>query len=181
VPLSDHPQGGVLSLDLSGHVGVCYAPLNLPRDEPPAFATWHLPYVGGEGGRYAAFEDELGRTLDELEPSKLLLEAPLPLPAQTHMRTCQQQLTLRGIAYMEAWRASVAVFEVDALTVRGAVLGQARFSKGIAKREVVQWCRRRGWKVPTHDAADAALLWEYYRRQIAGVPKAAGPLWREAY
>lgn len=170
------PPGGVLALDLSSVTGVAYGPMDAKN---PTFGTWHLPHIGGEGARYAAFENVLADAMDYLQPRKLVLEAPLPLPAMNNRRSAFQQITLRGISYSEAWRASCAVFEIDAMSVRLGMLGQSRFAKDTVKREVVRFCLRRGLKVPDHNAADSVLLWLWYQAQSQGRLRIAGPLFQE--
>lgn len=168
-------DGPILALDLASTVGWAAGHVG---DLAPSFGTWHLPHMGGEGARYAAFENELAAAMDLLAPSHLVLEAPLPLWAQTTMRVTCQQLTLRGIAYAEGWRASCPVSEVSNEIVRSAILGRARYPKGTVKHEVVRYCRGRGFKVPDHNAADACLVWLWHTGQLQGVRAIAGPLFR---
>jgi hypothetical protein len=166
----------VLALDLSSHVGFAYGHLDCTM---PHFGTWHLPQKGGEGGRFAAFENVLADTMDQFGPSSLLIEKHLPLPALNNTPAARQQFGLRAFCYAEAWRASVPVSEIDAQYLRYALMGQ-RLSRDIAKREVMQYCRKRGWKVLDDHSADACLLWEWHRRQMNGGRPVAGPLWRDA-
>lgn len=171
--------GGILALDLAGTVGWAYGAIGA-RD--PAFGCWHLPYEGGEGARYAAFENELAAAIDRFVPARLILEAPLSflaLISRSNMRVMTQQYTLRGIAYAEGWRGAIPVTEVDSFTVRQEVLGQGRFGKDVVKREVVRYCRQRGWRVPDHNAGDACLTWEWLSRRLSGRGPVAGPLFRE--
>jgi Holliday junction resolvasome RuvABC endonuclease subunit len=169
--------GGILALDLASTVGWAHGGL---ADAAPKFGIWMLPQGQGEGARYAAFENALAAAMDRIQPERLILEAPLPLMAQTQARTAQQQYTLRGIAFAEAWRASVPIMEIDALTVRREVMGQGRFSKDTVKREVVRYCRVRGWRVPDHNAGDACLTWEWLSQRLRGAAPVAGPLFRAA-
>jgi Holliday junction resolvasome RuvABC endonuclease subunit len=173
---TDPPLGGVLCLDLSLTTGFAYG---MRTDRGPAFGIWKLPRIGGEGARGAYFENTLARMLYDCQPSNLVLEAPLPLPAQTHMKTCEQQLGLRQLAYVEAWRAKVPVSEISALTVRMELMGTARFRKNEVKAEVMKFIRARGWMVTDHNAADACMLWLWHMRRMTGMPPVAGPLFRE--
>lgn len=173
--MPDLPPGGVLALDLSRTTGWAYGHAG---NRVPAFGVWHLPNGGLEGARYAAFENVLADAMDRLAPSCLVLEAPLPLMAQTHAKTAQQQYTLRGFACAEAWRGSAALHEVDAFTVRAEVLGKGRFAKDQVKREVVRYCRGRGLKVPDHNAGDAVLVWIWFTDRARGRPVVAGPLFQ---
>lgn len=170
--------GGILALDLSSHCGWAYGP-ELARD--PLFGTWHLPYPGGEGARYAAFENELAAAIVRLQPGSVVLEASLSFQALlgvSTMAVMRQQLTLRGFAYSEAWRASIPISEVSADIVRLALLGQSRFAKGKVKGEVIRYCRAQGWKVPDDNAADACLTWAWTVNQRRGIRPASGPLFQ---
>jgi Holliday junction resolvasome RuvABC endonuclease subunit len=160
--------GGVLALDLSGTVGWAYGAIDAPD---PSFGCWHLPRIGGEGARFAAFENELAAAMDRWSPSAVVLEAPLSLQALCGVSTLKvvaQQLTLRGIGYAEAWRASAPISEVSSDMVRLAMLGQSRFKKDTVKTEVVAYCHARGWKVPDHNAGDACLVWAWQCTQMRG-------------
>jgi Holliday junction resolvasome RuvABC endonuclease subunit len=167
--------GGTLALDLASTVGWAYGGL---RDANPAFGCWKLPPIGGEGARFAAFENTLAAAIEELQPSRMVCEAPMPLQALIGVSTLKvvsQQLGLRAIAYSEAYRASIPISEVSSDMVRYAILGAARFAKGKVKIEVVNYCRSRGWKVPDHNAGDAVLVWLWHKGQLSGSPL-AGPL-----
>lgn len=167
----DDPEG-LLALDLAGVVGWCYGGR---YDRHPMYGTWHLPHIGGEGARYCAFENTLAAEIARLKPKKLLLEAPLPLPAMNNRRSAFQQITLRGIAWSEAYRASIPIGEIDSTTVRMGTLGRL-YSKDLIKREVVKFCRDLKWNPPDHNAADACLLWLWHRAQINGTLRVPGPM-----
>lgn len=173
--------GGVLALDLSSSVGWAYGSLDAVV---PAFGVWLLPHTGGEGGRFAAFENALAAAMDQMVPSRVVVEAPLSFQALlgvSNMRVMCQQYTLRGFAYAEAWRANVPISEVSSDIVRLAMLGQSRFAKGTVKREVVAYCRARGWRVPDHNAGDACLVWAWFVGQVSGRRAVAGPLFASVH
>jgi Holliday junction resolvasome RuvABC endonuclease subunit len=172
--------GGVLALDLSSNCGVAYGPIDSQR---PWFACWRLPRTGGEGARYAAFENELAAAMDAMQPSHIVLEAALSLQALasvSNIAVTRQQLTLRGVAYMEGYRASVAVTEVSSDIVRYAMLGQSHFKKGTVKSEVIRYCRERGIDVWDDNAADAILTFLWHCTQLRGGRAVAGPLFAGA-
>jgi Holliday junction resolvasome RuvABC endonuclease subunit len=171
--------GGVLALDLSSMVGWAYGGLDSPA---PLFGCWRLPPVGGEGARYATFENELVKAMRERRPGRLVLEAALSLQAlaaSSNIQVTRQQLTLRGIAYAEAYRASVPICEIDSFTVRQAMIGVGRFPKGQAKIEVIRHCKGRGWNVPDDNSADACLTWAWHTTQLRGGRPVAGRLFAE--
>jgi hypothetical protein len=170
--------GGVLALDLASTVGWAYGVIDAPA---PLFGCWKLAW--GEGARYASFENELAAALEEHRPGEIVLEAPMRLAALcgvSTLRVVAQQLTLRGIAFAEAWRASLPPpEEISAEDVRRAMLGQSRFAKDTVKREVVAYCYARGWRVPDHNAGDACLLWAWRTTQLRGGGPVAGRLFAE--
>jgi hypothetical protein len=170
-------RGGLLTLDLAGTVGWAYGPLNAVA---PIFGHWDRPRFGGEGALYVAFENTLQDVVEEFGPGRMLLEKPLGLPAQTDMRSCRQQLTLRGFAVAEAHRSSIAVSEIDAYTARLEVIGTGWFAKGTVKAEVIRHCRARGVMVTDHNEADAVILWFWERQRLLGIPRIVGPLGRWA-
>jgi Holliday junction resolvasome RuvABC endonuclease subunit len=170
-------QGGVLTLDLGGVVGWAYAPLDAVS---PYADTITLPKVGGEGMRYASFENELAALIERLAPSAMVLEAPLRFAAQNNERACRQQYTLRGFAYSEGHRASVPVSEQDVDTIRLEVFGICRFSGRDPKAEVVRMLRARRILVTNHNAADAVAIWLWHKQRMRGISPVAGALWRSA-
>jgi Holliday junction resolvasome RuvABC endonuclease subunit len=167
-----------MTLDLSSCVGWAYG---LTDSNAPRFGVWRLPHIGGEGAKYCAFENELAAAIGVLRPGSLVLEASLSLQALAGVSTiavARQQLTLRGIAYSEAYRASIPISEVSSDIVRLAVLGTSRFAKNQVKYEVVRYCRSIGLMVPDHNAADAVLVWLWYKGQMNRTSPVAGPLFR---
>jgi hypothetical protein len=172
--------GGALALDLSSTTGWCYGLIGALA--PEGFGVWRLPYDGGEGGRYAAFENAMIEGMHLWSPSRVILEAPFTFQALLGVsteRVMKQQYTLRGIAYAEAWRAGVPIEEVSSDLVRLEVLGQSRFAKDTVKREVIKYCRGRGWNVPDHNAGDACVIWVWLNARLSGRAPVSGPLFRE--
>jgi hypothetical protein len=59
------------------------------------------------------------------------------------------------------------VEEIDCDKYRQAVLGQSRLTadqkaRGLTMKDLsMRYCRYRGWTPPTHDAADAAIMFHY--------------------
>jgi hypothetical protein len=165
-------SGGILALDLARTFGWTYGLIGDPK--PHYGSVWLREPT--EDARYLAFDDWMIDAIERMAPAQLVLEAPLPLPAHTSLMITAQQLTLRGIARMEAWNASIPIFEVDPGTVRADIMGRRYFAKDTVKREVLRHCLRMGWRVPDHNAGDSALLWLWYCRQRLGIRPAAGPL-----
>ena len=169
-----HRPGGVLALDLSSYVGWAYG---LADSNAPAFGVIRLPHIGGEGAKYATFENELAAFISIHQPGSLVLEASLSLQALAGVSTiavARQQLTLRGIAYSEAYRASIPISEVSSDIVRRDVLGTSRFAPKQVKYEVIRYCRAQGWSVPDHNAGDACCVWQWQIMQLSGTRGVAG-------
>ena len=164
-------QGGILALDLSSVTGWAYGPLDWAA---PEAGIWLLPKQGGEGARYAALENELIDVVDAWAPARIVCESPIPLPAMNNVTAAYQQLGLRAIVKALAWRESIPMSEVSADIVRLEILGIARGQA--IKTHVLHWCRRvKRWDIDDHNAADAAMLWEWERRHIGGPPQ--GNIW----
>lgn len=153
----------MIALDLSSQVGWAIGPIG----GRPLLGTWVLPSIGGEGARFASFENELADAMAVHEPSILALEAPLPLPAQNNAQVARQQMGLRAVALSEAYRASAAAHEVDVYTVRRDVIGTGRFPAGKAKDAVMAFAKREGYDPPDHNAGDALILWLYYASRLS--------------
>lgn len=171
---SDLTPGGCLTLDLAGTTGWCYG--NLASGDMPNFGTIILPRPSTEAARFVSLDNELTAAFETLEPSRVVIEAPLRLMAHTQLSVTQQQLGLRAIALAACYRASISVSEIGADLVRDQMMGRHRFSKGGTKREVVAFVRSCGLSIQDHNAADAAMIWMWARRQLAGIPPAAGPM-----
>jgi hypothetical protein len=118
-----------------------------------------------------------------IRPSAAVVESTLSLAALARYSSYQiasQQIGLRTVVYIVAWRYSCAVAEIDARTVRSEVMGLPRNTpREAAKREAIRWCRRQGWRVIDDNEADACLIWVWNANRLRGVPPCAGPLWRE--
>jgi hypothetical protein len=161
------PPGGTLCLDLARTTGAAYGTLDCFA---PWFEDWHMPSVGGEGARFAALENEIVAAFERFHPCRLVLEAPIPLPAMNNRAAAWQQLGMRAIVRCIAYREAVAVTEVSATLVRSELLGfaSAPGKPNAVKSHVLHFCRRKGWDVPSHNAGDACMLWEWQRRRLAG-------------
>lgn len=191
------PPGGLLTLDLSTHVGWCYGLIT--ERLPLALGTWDLPTFNGTklglgakvpygsvGHRGMAFENELignflavgkGRNKVAL-PSEIAIERPLPPAGQTDTEVC---LLLYGLAfstYVQAHVASVPVTSIEVRSVRHEVFGLDL--RGVSpkrlKTEVVRLIRAKGIPAKDHNQADAAAVWLCRKQRKT---HGAGPLWEE--
>ncbi len=155
--------GGILTYDVGISTGWAYGH---STDNEPTFGGLILPVMGGEGAKFAAFENEVAGHMDLFQPKHVRCAVPLHHMAGDSRASVQQQLGLRALVVCEAYRASAAYGEVDEYTARLEVLGTGRFKKGTVKPIVLAWCRKQGWSPGTHDQGDALVLWEYFRRRL---------------
>jgi hypothetical protein len=150
----------VLALDLARITGWAYGPAAW---EVPMFGCWEMPKQGGEGARFAQFENMLIDAIEDWHPGHIICESPLPLPAQINRRTAWQQIGMRAMVFAYAWRCSIPVSEVSADLVRSELIGITRDPD--IKELVKKYCRRHGWMVRDHNAADACMLWAWRRKR----------------
>ena len=156
--------GGILALDLARVVGFAYGHTGANR---PEVGTIDLPQIGGEGRRYSAWVNESAAIAKILQPTQIIMAAPLPLPAMNNRMSAFQQITLRGITRVFAYRCGCAVVEIDEREARTDVLGRSRWpGKDGAKKAVWQWAKRMDLEAPDHNAADAAVLWMWLDRRL---------------
>lgn len=151
---------GTLCLDLSLSVGWAFG---LHDDPAPRCGVWLLPSSADLGRRYAALGNELADAIALFQPRLVLMEAPLV----RQDRSARLLLGLAAHVESTCYRWEVECREAHSGTVRKAVLGRGTFPKDQAKPAVLAWCEARGWAVPSHDAADACVLFEYARLQAA--------------
>lgn len=178
--------GGILAIDLGVHAGWCYGNVH---DLVPDFGGWELPVPADltdvsvthrddvlVGARGAALENELEGLMALLRPRYMAMA--LRFAAS---QTSAYLLTgLAVAAEISAYRQNVLPSKVAESEARKHVLGRGSFSerdpdnqnraiKGTgterAKKAAVAWCLGKGWKVPTHDVAEACVIWEFERRR----------------
>lgn len=164
--MAPHPApGGVLALDLGSTVGWAYGHIEQQR---AASGRWRLRFEGeGEGDRYRRLSNETYETLERLQPSRLIVEAPLVLAASASAghqsdRSVNQQRGLRAIVWCEASRMGMRPQEFSADLVRYELLGRSRFKKGTIKQIIVAWAKDQGYRPVDHNEADAIALWTYW-------------------
>ena len=159
--------GGILALDLARVTGWCYG---TALANMPVVGSWVMPLEGGEGCRFASFENELIAAVETFQPSHIYAEAPLPLAAMNNRASAWQQLGMRAFVRSVGYRYAIPVGEISADMVRMELLGMSRVVGNPAgiKTRAVLWCKRAGIAVSDHNQADAVLLWEWARRRKAG-------------
>src|SRR5215471_484610 len=119
--MSKLPQAGVLALDLARFIGIAYGPLS--ERVPVTVDTWEMPSFGGKGCIGYCFQETLFKFLSEHQPSHIIMESTLPLPAMNNRSAAMQAFGMAYMVYAEAYNQSISVSEVDATTARREVLG----------------------------------------------------------
>jgi Holliday junction resolvasome RuvABC endonuclease subunit len=156
--------GVILFLDLAGTIGWA---AGRKGDDPPAMGAIKLPDGPHYGNRLMAAENALIDLIETHRPARIVCEAPLRLKAQSNAATARWLYGLLAYCHGEAARYQLPVEEVDADKCRKAVLGQSRVTadqkaRGLTMKILsLRYCRYRGWNPPTHDAADAAVMFYY--------------------
>jgi hypothetical protein len=150
--------GGILALDLGARLGWAYG---LTEDEWPSVGIWKLK--GSEASRFASLEKNLILFCNISKPRTFVLEAPLVPSAMSNDYGVRAAYGYRAIVLAEVHRRRADLVEQTVQVVRTDRLGANSFPKGAVKHEVVNYWRRRGFLIRDHNAADAALLWEWYR------------------
>lgn len=167
-----------LALDLATNTGACWG----KGDVLPTLSSFRMPSTGDDVGRFLCdYEDRLRRLLDEVEPTRIVFEAPV-LPrakwnAETkrveggvRLLTTRKLQGLAGVTEMVAHREGLPCHEVQPAEVKQALTG-----KGNAKKhEMVAACRAFGLKPDTYmhegkpasDEADAFGVWLCVVRRI---------------
>jgi hypothetical protein len=160
--------GGLLTLDLSGHVGWSYGS---GGPVPDIYGCWHLRQPT-RGGRFDAFRTALWDAIDQWAPAEILMEAPLPPPAQTSAGSARQQYGLAAYVEGECGQAGIPVLERSADEVRRLLIGRSRSRRGnggpdlfgrpvqqTIKAMVIAHVRSLGLPVADDNVADAIALY----------------------
>jgi hypothetical protein len=160
--------GGTLTLDLSSHVGWAYG---TGGPIPDSYGLWQLPQPT-RGGRFNAFRSRLEDFIDQWAPSEILMEAPLPLPAQNNAGSARQQYGLAAYVEGECAQARIPVLERNVDDVRRLLIGRSRSRRGTGgpdlfgrpiqqgiKDMVIAYVRSLGLPVHDDNVADAIALY----------------------
>jgi Holliday junction resolvasome RuvABC endonuclease subunit len=167
----------ILALDLSRTTGWAFGHqfANAPR-----FGRIFIDKISFEGGRFLAFRENIAELFEELQPDRVVMEAPQPMERwHTTMDTMMQQLGLRAFVVAEAAKHNAALTSVSCNIVRGDILGQSRFAKNTVKQTVTRFCWERGWRVRDDNEGDAALMWLWAIQAWRGNRRRSGPLFVE--
>lgn len=146
----------ILALDLATTTGWCHG---LPGAETPRIGVIRLRPPAAAGRAYyghigAGMEEWLCDLIPVINPRLIVYEAPL----LRHKGAAAARIALGLAMIVEtvAYQHDVRIMENHAGNTRKLVMGKGNPTK----EQIIDWCSARGWDTPTHDAADAALLWQ---------------------
>jgi Holliday junction resolvasome RuvABC endonuclease subunit len=174
-------MASVLALDMApGVTGYCFG--DLSSKLPSKHGFWRMPNIGGEGAIYTAFANVLWDSIEELQPTALVIENPLPPQAQTDTSTAFKIYAMRGYCLEACNRHSVAFAGVGANDVRVGLLGRCRWPGGSAegKKAIVRHVRSLGLPVSDHNEADAIMVWLFWRAEMIRAESGRDPMFRDA-
>jgi Holliday junction resolvasome RuvABC endonuclease subunit len=146
-----------LGLDLASTVGwACGA-----AGERPRLGSVKL---GGptRAARYAAFLEWLDDAAATYGVASVVFEAPFVGGDFKGADAARMALGLVAHLDLWAWDNAIPLAEVHVGTARKDVLGRGNFPKGTSKAVVLDWARAEGFDPPTHDAADALVVWAHH-------------------
>lgn len=145
--------GRILTLDLGAHVGCA-----IEQRGAPSFISFNLPPAGsGLGARLLAYDNWLTRQLRENQVGLVGYECPIPRGKLQGLNVARIMHGLAGQTEVCCVRLGIKVVEASPAEIKKAFAGHGTADKARMMAE----CRRRGWKPPTEDCADAAGLYAY--------------------
>ena len=157
--------GGILFLDLSTSVGWAYGRAG---DSMPQWGVWQLPGEMGTDEILNSFENIFLDALDEMNPVRVGVEAPIP-QRDNNVRTAEITYGLHTLVRVRCLQAGLPLSRPTADRIRAAVAGRAKRTEAektakisVKNAIVLPWCVSMGWEAITdHNARDAAAGWAY--------------------
>lgn len=154
----------ILSMDLASQTGLAFGSAST------APVTWSVDLGRGDKQKFARAMRMTKAAIEKYQPDLIAIEAPVGGPKTSHFLVG----LLACVEGMAEWM-NVPTEKYHIATVRKHFLGYAPNLRDFAgsrsaqqkqvKALVVNRCRALGWKVDTHDAADAAAIWDYAMSQ----------------
>lgn len=153
-------KGGVAFFDLSTRTGWAYG----FSGARPDCGVVHYADFADDGRTFAQHYDFMCDFIEHFEPSRLVMEAPLPATVVSNTSAWECQLGLAAITRLACRHYHRSCRMASVRTIRTAVLGSGFIPKNKAKGVVMEWCSLNGIDTPDHNAGDAAVGLEYALR-----------------
>ena len=155
----------ILALDLATRTGWARGVVN----GEPEFGSVTF---GKDGASNAArFAHALRWAVDIFKddpPDILVIEAPISVRGFFDQQAAKLLFGLPAIFMATAYECGVhQIYEHDVRDVRGTFISHRNLKTAMAKAAVERRCRQLGWKVPDHNASDAAALWFFQCAKIS--------------
>ena len=166
------PEGRrVLAYDLAPNfVGYAFGDLSKPWPSDFGFYAFGTGSIGLKMRRFA---NSLYGDIERWKPSKVVMESPLPPQSQTDTWTAIKIYGQYCYVHEACDRHGIEIpSAAGADTIRSDLIGRCRWPGGSSetKKKVVEFVRSFGVEVRNHNAADAIMVWAWYRLQMLGLP-----------
>ncbi len=152
----------LLAIDVGQVCGVAYGDVR----GLPACGIWQLPKRDKRdvlAARIAELRDRFTEMLTEQAID--LVAVAEPVRSRTAAEAAHKG-GLIGVIREECWRRHIGFQAQPEPTVRKHMLGRGSGSTEVLKALALEWCGRNAILVPTHDAADAAVLFAWCRLHL---------------
>lgn len=132
----------------------------------PRYWSWHLQDAGkGRPQRLLYLWNFLGAYFTENRIDRAFIEAPVRLAAMMEIGTSDDTLqflrSIIGVIELACAAHEIPVGFWTPIEARKAVIGRGTFPRGMAKKEVMKFCRMLKHDPEDDNAADALIGWYY--------------------
>jgi Holliday junction resolvasome RuvABC endonuclease subunit len=174
----------VLAIDGASHCGIC---VGVPGQEP-AITTWKLAYNKGALGE--TLLDLRLRLIKEIQDSRafgepaigtVIFEKPLLNQRTPNLIMMRKLYSITGVVEMLAYEFGIDCYEIPAGTWKKCFCGRGNISKKETPYPPMVHCHKLGWKVNSHDEADACGIWYTWAASLNDPTLTfVGPLFEDA-
>lgn len=162
----------ILALDIATKMGWA---LGAPGDAAPVSGTYR--FGGDEASIWARYHHALRWAIDRFchaegpRITKLVIEDQLNPRAFSKKEAAELLFGLPAV--IGACAYDRRIFDIErhkVADVRGLFINNRRLKTDVAKAAVMRRCKKLGWEVEDHNAADACALWAYECSRRRGAP-----------
>ena len=154
---------GILALDLATAVGWAHW---APPDPAPTYGTLKLPDTGASmGGYLRALRLWFEPKVQELEPDWVMFEKPW-VSRKTTEAVAKKLMGLSGFVEEMCREQEIEVRACAVGSIRKHFIGRGNLKGDVAKAEVMQACKARGWNPANYDESDALAVLDYSLHEL---------------